>query len=266
MRAAALVGLLLGAQTTPAPSPLPDGNAVARGLVERTREREQALDAFTYDLLEIREELHGDGRVKSRRTRKLLVTHVGGYPVRRQVEADGRPLPAARQREVDRLAAEKADAIRRGNVLVEDPVPRLSRILARYLFRSVAREAGLLVLEFTPRPGQRELEHDNVLREMHGRLWVDEARGELVRARMRNAAAIRWAAGLGAQVRTLELAIDFAAVGELYLPRRVETVVAGRVLLFKGFRKRRILEYGNYQRFSVSQDEAIATPSPTPAG
>jgi hypothetical protein len=184
--------------------------------------------------------------------------------VRRQVEENGVPLSAARQAEVDRQAALKADAIRRGDVLVEDPVPRLSRILERYAFRSVAREDGLLVLDFAPRPGKRDLEHDNVLRQVQGRLWVDEARGELVRARMHNEGAIKWALGLGAKVSTLTLSMEFAPVGEVYLPRRIETEVAGRVLLFKGFRKRQVHEYGNYQRFSVSFDEAVAVPSPTP--
>lgn len=244
--------------------PLPDGDAVARALLENTRRREKALDDHTYDLLEIREELHGDGRVKSRKTRKLLVTHVEGRPVRRQVEENGVPLSAARQAEVDRQAALKADAIRRGDVLVEDPVPRLSRILERYAFRSVAREDGLLVLEFAPRPGKRDLENDNVLRRVHGRLWVDEARGELVRARMHNEGAIKWALGLGAKVSSLTLSMEFAEVGDVYLPRRIETEAAGRVLLFKGFRKRQVQEYGNYQRFSVSLDETVASPSPTP--
>lgn len=244
--------------------PLPDGDAVARALLENTRRREKALDDHTYDLLEIREELHGDGRAKSRKTRKLLVTHVEGRPVRRQVEENGVPLSAARQAEVDRQAALKADAIRRGDVLVEDPVPRLSRILERYAFRSVAREDGLLVLDFAPRPGKRDLENDNVLRRVHGRLWVDEARGELVRARMHNEGAIKWALGLGAKVSSLTLSMAFAEVGDVYLPRRIETEVAGRVLLFKGFRKRQVQEYGNYQRFSVSLDETVASPSPTP--
>lgn len=258
---------LLGAALQAAPPGLPDGDAVARALVERTRQREKALDAYTYDLLEIREELHGDGRVKSKKTRKLLVTHVEGRPVRRQVEENGAPLPPARQAEVDRKAAEKADAIRRGDVLVEDPVPRLSKILERYAFRAVAREGSLLVLDFEPRPGKRDLEHDNVLRAVHGRLWVDEARGELVRAKMQNAEAIKWALGLGAKVSSLTLSMEFAPVGEVYLPRRIETDVGGRILLFKGFRKRQVHEYGNYQRFSVTLDEAIdvpPTPSPTP--
>jgi hypothetical protein len=256
---AAVASLAVGSEP-----PLPDGDAVARGLIENTRRREKALDAHTYDLVEIREDLHGDGRVKSRKTRKLLVTHVEGRPVRRLVEEDGEPLPPARQAEVDREAAEKATAIRRGDVLVEDPVPRLSRILERYAFRSVAREDGLLVLEFAPRPGKRDLENDNVLRRVHGRLWVDEARGELVRARMHNQGAIKWALGLGARVSTLSMSMEFAEVGDVYLPRRIETEVAGRVLLFKGFRKRQVQEYGNYQRFSVSLDEAVAVPSPTP--
>ncbi len=184
--------------------------------------------------------------------------------MRRLVAENGAPLPPARQAEVDREAAQKADAIRRGDVLVEDPVPRLSRILERYAFRSVAREDGLLVLAFAPRPGKRDIENDNVLRRVHGRLWVDEARGELVRARTHNEGSIKWALGLGAKVRTLTLSMEFAPVDDVYLPRRVETEVAGRVLLFKGFHKRQVHEYGNYQRFSVSFEETIATPSPTP--
>ena len=42
---------------------------------------------------------------------------------------------------------------------------------------------------------------------------------------------------------------------DVWLPRRTETLVTGRVLLLKGFRERVIEEYDDYQRFGVTTEE-----------
>ena len=269
MRAAAVAAALL---LWRADAPLPEGNAYVRGLVEKQRHREEILDQYTYDLASVREDLDEAGRVKERETRRYEIFFVKGRPVRRLVEEDGRPLSAARQQREDREAREMAEAVRSGRAVTEQPRMRLSAILDRYDFRAVAREdvAGrtAIVLEFQPRPGDLGLEGDRYLRRLGGRIWVDEAEQEVVRTEITNLAAIKVGSVLGASVSSLSTRIDFRKVDDaVWLPAEDETLVSGRALIFKKFRRRFRRTYGNYRRFSVESAESAsppAAPSPSP--
>jgi len=270
MRAAAVAAALL---LWRADAPLPEGNAYVRGLVEKQRHREEILDQYTYDLASVREDLDEAGRVKERETRRYEIFFVKGRPVRRLVEEDGRPLSAARQQREDREAREMAEAVRSGRAVTEQPRMRLSAILDRYDFRAVAREdvAGrtAIVLEFQPRPGDLGLEGDRYLRRLGGRIWVDEAEQEVVRTEITNLAAIKVGSVLGASVSSLSTRIDFRKVDDaVWLPAEDETLVSGRALIFKKFRRRFRRTYGNYRRFSVESTESrspIPSPIPSPS-
>jgi len=272
LRRPALAGLLAGLLASPLfpqDASLPDGNLLVRELVGKQRHREEILDRYTYDLLEIREEIAKDGRVKDRKSRRYQVFYVKGRPLRKLVAVDERPLSAEVKAKEERRVTEAAQAIARGQVATEQPGLRLSAILERYDFRTVGREAvdgrPAVVLEFTPRPGNRKLDSDHLLRKLSGRIWVDEEEREVVRARVHNTGGIKIALGLGASVSSLEFSLEFRKVGgELWLPLRIETEAAGRVLLVKGFRTRATTSYGNYQRFWVESEEDIR-PSPAPS-
>lgn len=271
MRPAALAAalVLLGAEAPP----LPEGNAYVRGLVDRQRHREEQLDRYTYDLDAVREDLDERGAVKESHTRRYQVFFVRGRPVRRLVEEDGRPLPPGRQAREDRKAREMAEAVRSGRAVSERPGVRLSTILERYDFRAVGREtiAGrpAIVLEFSPRPGERKIENERFLRQMHGRLWVDEAEEEVVRAELANLAPLRLGWGLGASVSSLAIRIEFRKVDdEVWLPAEEETMTAGRMLLVKKFRTRLRRTYSGYRRFIVESEESpspVRSPSPSPS-
>jgi hypothetical protein len=269
MRAAAMAAALL---LWRADAPLPEGNVYVRGLVDKQRHREEVLDQYTYDLLSVREELDDGGAVKGRETTRYEIYFVKGRPVRRLVEENGRPLSPARQAREDREARALAEAVRTGTAVSERPGVRLSAILDRYDFRAVAREdvAGrtAIVLEFQPRPGDLALEGDRYLRRLGGRIWVDEAEQEIVRTELANLAPLKVGSGLGASVSSLSLRIDFRKVdGAVWLPSEDETLVSGRALLFKKFRRRFHRTYGNYRRFSVESAESpspLTSPSPAP--
>ncbi len=261
-RAAVAAALLLWR----AEAPLPEGNAYVRGLVEKQRHREEVLDLYTYDLLSVREELDDRGAAQESRSRRFEIFSVKGRPVRRLVEEDGRPLSPGRQAREDREARELAESVRSGRAVSERPGARLSAILDRYDFRAVAREpvAGrpAIVLEFTPRPGARAIEDDRLLRQVRGRIWVDESEQEIVRAELANIAPLKLGGGLGASVSSLSTRIEFRKVDDaVWLPAEEETIAAGRMLLFKKFRRRFRQTYGGYRRFSVDSHE---TPRPSP--
>lgn len=271
-RCAAVLSAGLLAVPLPAQdAPFPDGNQLVRELVGKLRHNEEMFDRYTYDALEVREEVAKDGRVKERRSRSYEVFYVKGRPLRKLVAVNGVPLSAEARAKEERRVTEAAQAIARGQVATEQPRLRLSAILERYDFRTVGREAvegrSAFRLEFTALPGERKLDQDYALRKLAGRLWVNEEEREVVRVRIHNTDSIKVALGLGATVSSLDFALEFHKVGgEVWLPLRVETEAAGRVLLVKGFRTRRTTSYGNFRRFWVeSQEEIRPSPAPSPA-
>jgi len=254
--------LLAGALLAPSAPSLPDGNALVRELAQKQRRWEEILDSYTYDVEVVRDDLDKEDRVTKRESRRFEVFYVKGRPIRRLVAEEGRPLGAERQAKVDREVKEKVDAVNQQRVAVETPAVRLSQILERYDFRAVDREAvdgrPAIVLEFTALPGSRPLAHDDVLRNLAGRVWMDEAEREVVRAEVRNTAGMKLFLGLGASVSTMSGTFEFRKVGDtLWLPVRDETRAAGRMLLFKTFRTRVVHTYGNFRRFDVHSEEKL---------
>ncbi len=254
--------LIAGAVLAATALSLPDGNALVRELAQKQRRWEEILNTYTYDVDVVREDLDKDGRVTKRESRRFEVFYVKGRPVRRLVAEDGRPLGSERQARVDREVEEKVDDVNQQRVAVESPAVRLSQILERYDFRAVGRETidgrTAIVLEFTALPGSRPLPRDDVLRNLAGRVWMDEAEREVVRAEVRNTVGLKFFLGLGASLSMVSGTFEFRKVGDtLWLPLRDETRADGRMLLFKTFRKRIVHTYGNYRRFDVQSDEKL---------
>lgn len=258
---ALLSALLLGASCAAA-APLPDGNALVRGLAPAQRQREEVLSLYTYDVTEVREDLDRGGRARKRETRSYEVFLVKGRPVRRLVARDGRPLDREEREKEDRRARELALDLRSGRAARELPGVRLSRILERYDFVARGRDEidgrCAVVLEFAARPGDYDLERDGLLRRLAGRLWVDEGEQAVARVEVRNTSGLRFALGLGATVSSLSLRTEFRRLEEgAWLPRLTEVSAEGRKLLFKGFRIHTTTTYGNYRRFEVDVQEDV---------
>jgi hypothetical protein len=132
----------------------------------------------------------------------------------------------------------------------------LAEVLDRFDFRSVAREPvegrPAILMEFTPLPGKRDLKGDVFLRQMAGRLWVDEAERVVVRAEIHSTGSIKVAFGLGASIAAVELFSEFTRVEDgVWLPRRTQSLVQGRVMLLKGIHERTTGTYSRYRRASA---------------
>jgi hypothetical protein len=253
--------LLLAVLAMQAPSPeLPEGNAFVRGLVGAQKRNEEALNRYTYDLLDVQEELDGRGGVKKRHSRLQEVFYVKGRQVGRLVSEDDMPLPPEKQAKEDRKVAEKVKSILEDKAVREEPGVRLSQILERYDFRSVARETiegrSALVLDFAPRPGKRDLDGDFVLRKLTGRIWVDEEERQVVRARFNNTDAVKFGLVL-ASLSELSALLEFRKLEDgVWLPRTIRIEYAGRKL-FKGFRTRQTATFDRYRRFEAESEEKL---------
>jgi hypothetical protein len=254
--------LLLAASASRTDLPLPDGNALVQELAGKQRHWEEVINDYTYDVVVVREDLDKDGKVTKREVRGFEVFYVKARPIRRLVSEDGRPLPPDRQAKIDREVREKVEDIKAGRAANERSRVALSTILERYDFRAVKRETldsgPAIVLEFTPRPGSRPLDHDNVLRILAGQMWVDETEREVVRAEIRNTGGLKVLGGVGASVSDVSAVLEFRRVADaLWLPVRDETQASGRVMLFKSFRTRIVRTYDNFRRFEVQSEEKV---------
>jgi hypothetical protein len=255
--------LLLAVLAAQAPVPgadLPEGNAFVRGLLGAQKRNEEALNRYTYELLDVREELDGQGRVKKRHSRLQEVFYVKGRQVGRLVVEDDVPLPPEKQAKEDRKVTEKVKSILEDRAVTEKPGVRLSQILERYDFRTIARETSdgrtAVVLDFSARPGKRDLDGDSVLRRLTGRIWVDEEERQVVRAELRNTDSVKFGLGI-ASLSRLDAVLEFRKLEDgVWLPRSIRLEYAGRKL-FRGFKTRQTTTFGRFRQFEVESEEKV---------
>jgi hypothetical protein len=244
---------------------LPEGNAYVRGMLGAPRSQDGAINDYTYDLEETRENLDKDGRLTSHDTRRYEVYFVQTRPVKRLVSKNGIPLSPKEQAEINRKAETQARAISEGRTVNEQPGIRLSAMLDSFEFKTVRREERegrkTLVFDFEPRktPGPKRSSDgatDALARILTGRLHVDEADRRVVLLEAHNTPGQKASIATGVKLGALELSMAFAWVeAQVWLPRRVMSVATGRAFLFKTFRVRQTTTYSNYRRFKVDTEE-----------
>lgn len=269
MRAAPARALLLvslasavGAQEELA---LPEGNAYVRSVLGNSRPQDAAINDYSYDIEETRENLDKNGKATSRDTRRYEVYFVQTRPVRRLVARNGLPLSAREQKEVDRKAEALAKAIAEGRTVNEQPGIRLALLMDSFQFKTVGREerAGrkTLVFDFAPLPTASDSRRsdrgsDAIARILTGRLHIDEADRRVAKLDAKNVPGGKASLSTGVKLGTFELSMEFTAVEErVWLPARVVTIATGRAFFFKSFRVRQTTVYSNYRRFTVATEE-----------
>ncbi|MBK5256387.1 MAG: hypothetical protein JJE39_10175 [Vicinamibacteria bacterium] len=261
-----IAGILLGSATTAQePAPLLEGNAYVRSVLRDPRSQDGAINDYSYDMVEMKEDLDKKGGATSREIWAYQVYFVDKRPVRRLVAKDGVPLSPKEQAEVDRKAEDKAKAIAGGRTVNERPGIRLSSLVDSFEFQTVGREMrdgrATLVFDFKPRENAAPTASSNrttnaVAKILMGRMYVDEADKRVVRLDARNTPGEKASVAAGVKVGAFELVMEFTSVQDgVWLPKRVMTLATGRAFFFKTFRIRRTTVYWNYRRFSVATDE-----------
>lgn len=259
-----LAGILPLRATAQEGDPLPEGNAYLRGVIGNSRAQDAAINDYSYDLEETREQLDGNRKTTSRESRRYEVYFVRTRPVRRLVSRNEVPLSPREQAEVDRKAEAQAEAISQGRTVSEQPGIRLAALLDSFEFKTVGREERLgrktLIFDFEPRKGVARRSGDRaenaVTRILQGQVRIDEADGRVVLLEARNTPGQRAGVATGVRLGTFELMMEFTAAEErVWLPRQVVTLATGRAFLFKTFRVRQTTTYSNYRKFTVDTEE-----------
>ena len=243
---------------------LPEGNAYMRTVLGGSRPQDEAINDYAYDVEEIREKLDKNGLATARETRRSQVYFVQKRPVRRLVSKNGVPLSAKEQAEVDRKAEAQAKAIAEGRTVSEQPGIRLRLMLDSYAFKTVARETRegrpTMVLSFEPAPTRPKTSSseraDALSRILRGRVYIDEADRRIAYLDAASISGASAGVATGVKVGSLDVRMEFTAVEDhVWLPRKVETIAAGRAFFFKAFRVRQTTIYSNYRKFKIDTDE-----------
>jgi hypothetical protein len=236
-----------------------------RGVLSGPRPQDAAINDYSYDVVEMKEDLDRNGVVTSREVLALEVYFVNTRPVRRLVARNGVPLGPKEQAEVDRKAEEKARSITEGRAVSERPGIRLSSLVDSFAFQTVGREMRdgrpTLLFDFRPRDRTEPRDSSNratkaVAKILTGRVHIDEADRRVVLLEAVNAPGGKASVAAGVKIGTFELVMEFTSVQDgVWLPKRVMALATGRAFLFKTFRIRRTTHYWNYKRFSVDTEE-----------
>lgn len=255
-----------GAAQGPDLIPLPEGNAYVHAVLSSARSQDDAIDDYSYDLVEMKEDLDGKGEVTAREVLAYQVYFVRTRPVRRLVARNGAPLSAKEQAEVDGKAERQAQAIATGRTVSERPGIRLSSLVNSFDFKTVGREMregrSTLIFDFRPDPASRDRTSssasrtDAIARILAGQVRIDELDRRVVLLEARNTPGEDAKLAAGIKVGAFELVMEFARVQDgVWLPKRVMTLASGRAYFFKTFRIRRTSFYLNYRKFSVATEE-----------
>ena len=245
-------------------NPLPEGNAYLRSLLSEQRQQDDAISDYTYDLLEVRENLDKNGVATSKSSLRYEVFYVKARQIRRLVERNGQPLSVKEQASADHQAEERARSIREGRVVTEQAGVRLSRLFPSFDFKTVGRREfqDRSALEFTFRPLSEDSQKkevvgigDDLLKRLSGRVVIDERDKRVIHLEARSREDISAKIATGVKLRSITFEIDFVLLEDkVWLPARVNTLVTARAFFLKTVRIRQTSTYSNYRKFRVDTD------------
>lgn len=219
-----------------------DAQAILRRMVERARfvAGDTNRPACVYTNTSRMETLDSSGVVKRAKEKIYEVTVVQGMTQNRVVAVDGRWLSAdeihaqseKEKRWRDTYAGGKGGSpLERMDQLVNE------RLVQRFEYTVVGRERlrdrVCWVLDFHPRSADLPEERlmDRVINLLHGRLWIDMAEDEIVRADVHTEGTLRLWGGFLGSLETFQLHLDREkSAFDVWYNRHAEVTVRARKL------------------------------------
>ncbi len=238
--------------------------------VSENQRRSRLLEmSYVYEVTRTQMTLGQNSEVKKSESLTFEITPVEDGEYRRLIKRDGQPLSdneakkeqrkleeSLRQRvanstERSRLERKRAERRRKETQFWDE-------VLKAFEFRPAIDDTyhGRRVLAFDAIPRPRYVPADNdlkILKKIQGRLWVDEAEAQIVRADIEFIEDLKFGAGFLAKINkggTLKI-WKTKVNDEAWFPNRSEVVVNGRIVVFKNFNLKFVSEFSNYRRFET---------------
>ncbi len=263
-------------------APLPEIDVLVREVRQHLEPDSALLSQYTYKerRRDVKVSKLGKVHLGPWRDFEVYPSRVPGETYKRLVSVDGSPLPPdelARRDEAHR----KHVLDRQAQIEAETPTQRQKRLAKRakedreereavdevfrvYRMEVVRREMRnrrpTLLVSLTPRDGvPTRTEIGDVLKRLHGFVWVDEADRQVVRVEMTVTRDITFGFGLLARLDAgSTLMFRRARVnGEIWLPAEATFKSAGRSLVFRKFDLETTTHFSDYRKFDVSTSEEV---------
>jgi len=229
----------------------------------------QLLQGYTYRRRSVTEEIAPDGTVKNRDTRDYDVYHFDAGRFQRLISRNDRPLSEKDlKNEEDRFK----------EFMQRKPRTRSSRdqekifndILNGFDFKILEREfrngRPILVIAFKPRKNAKleTFAARRVFAKAEGTAWVDEEDAQLVSIDIHFIDDVKFGFGLLASISNdSRMSRHWQRLQDgVWVPLRNESRVKARVLLAKGYNRRRIDHFSDYKKFSVETTLQFLEPKP----
>lgn len=256
--------------------PLPDLNTflqVAKNKMLAERVDAELLNTYTYRKKVLEETLKKDNTVKSSEWKEYEVfpSKEGNYT--RLLSKNGVPLPPKELKKQDEDQADKerkrlerearlSPRERQAKIDLQrkERKERIEEVFNAFYFTLLGREwiegSPALVLAFTPKPNAPLSTRAGkmIFRNVAGKVWVEENEYALMKIIFETIDSITFGAGLLAKLdKGTVITQELRKVNnEVWLPVRVEMRLKARLLMAKGINQRRLEEYWDYKKYSVS--------------
>jgi hypothetical protein len=251
--------------------PLPDTHAFIEEVRQNLRSDRLLLEQYTFTEKRLEKRFDGKGAVKKLKdeTFEVYPSLEPGKMYRRLVARDGVPVAEKELAEQDRRQEERVAKAERRRAADDEDRREEERVVAElpqiYDVELVGRETmdgrSVILAKFAPRPGYKAVTAGGrVLQKVAGRAWIDEEDRQLVRVE----ASLLDNLGVGPAgvVRLQKGATSYfhrrKINDEIWLPSDARFSGAAKVLLFFGGSIIATFEYGDYKKFSVSTETAVA--------
>jgi hypothetical protein len=249
--------------------PLPELHPLILDLDRNQKAAEAATENYTYHVHRVEESLDGKGNVKKTESTDLESLTVQGVRVNRVVARDGKPLTADEAKKenerIDKEVAkrkerrEKAEQKDRETDSRGDAVITASRFLELGKFSNERRETlngrPSIVVDYAGDPNAKTRNaSENVVHDLVGTIWIDEADRTMVRAEGHFLNDFKVLGGLAIDIRK-GTSFSFRSQkinDEAWLPEQIDADGHLRALLFVSFTGRFHLTASDYRKFHAT--------------
>jgi len=246
----------------PAEPPLPDLAALwarVRGNLGAQYDAAELLKGYTYRRTSVTEELASDGSVRERETREFDVYHLDAGRFQRLISRNDKPLTEKESKEEDERFKKFMTRKPRERTTRDRQEEVFNDILNAYDFKILKREMRnsrpTLVMSFKPKKEAKlkSMVARRIFPKTEGTAWVDEEDAQLTRIDVYFIDDVKLGFGILASIRKdTRMVREWQKLNnEIWVQSRNESRVKARVLLAKGYNRRRIDDYTDYKKFSV---------------
>ena len=222
---------------------------------------------YTYLQHEEEQKLDSRGNQKSAETRDFEIMMLYGQQVRRLVARNGKPLSRdqaekeeskiqkiMREREQE-TPAQHEKRLQKETHEREEERAFVREIADAYTFRLVRTETldgrETYVIDADPKPGfQPHVKDAKYLPKFRGRIWIDSAETEWVKADIEAIDTVSWGLFLARFYKGSRIDIELTHVNdEVWLPKSVSLTISARLALVKSLNVMEDVSYRDYKKF-----------------